>query len=147
MKNMKPPLCWDDLYIYFDAADLHDYGALNLWNVINHMFDENKIIYADHVKEAAIVAGQWVDDWMSSDSNQRKLMDWNDSQGPFFVPLLSDEDWKSLGNVADEVIHFLNSTLRYRRALMLSEIPPKSGKPQGLLSACHENSVENWLGK
>lgn len=148
MKQMKRPYCWDDLWTYFDAYDLYHYGSLNLWNVINHMYDENQIIAADATKEYAIHIGRWAEDWLKHDANKAKLRGWDEAQGMVFA-ILSDEDRASLGNIQDDVVPLIASALKARRALLKStSSPSRSGKkPKSLIHACETNEVENWLGK
>lgn len=144
MRGMREPKCWDDLWTYFDSWDLYHYGAMNLWNLVNTLFDENKIIFKDIAKETALHVGYWADAWIAREANKIKLAQWNGSQ---VIPLLTDEDWKSLGNVHDDTLPVISSALKHRRTLLLA---PDNGveqqKPNDLMSSCQNNSLENWLG-
>lgn len=148
MKQMKKPYCWDDLWNYFDAYDLYHYGSLNLWNVINHLFDENVIISVDVQKEYALHIGKWANDWLIDDNNKAKLIEWNEARGMIFA-ILSEEDRASLGGIQDDVVPLIASALKARRASILQSqnfqaIGDK--KPTSLVLACEKNELENWLG-
>lgn len=146
MKSMRQPFCWDNLWEYFDAFDLYHYGALNLWNVVNQLFDENKTIYADIIKEFAVHIGHWADDWLRHKHNKTKLLSWSEVQGPL-LRILSSEDWTDIGDVPDDAVPMLANALKHRRVLMLTPASlAKDVKPVHLSSACLRNSLENWLG-
>ncbi|KFA47852.1 hypothetical protein S40293_06431 [Stachybotrys chartarum IBT 40293] len=145
MKGMPKPFCWDNLWIYFDAHDLYHYGALNLWNVINHLYDENQIIYTDIMKEAAVWVGQWADNWQANDANESKLRLLNDAASPM-VQVLTPADWESMGNIDDNVLPMISSALRARRGRILGDGDQHSSDgPTDLLSACYSNDLQNWL--
>ncbi|KPM40459.1 hypothetical protein AK830_g6131 [Neonectria ditissima] len=145
MREMRQPQCWDDLWAYFDASDLYNYGALNLWNIVNTLFDENVIIFTDVAKENALHIGRWADAWTTKEGNKTKLMQWDSSQGPL-LPLLVDEDWKSLGDVHDDTLPLISNALKHRRALLLApQKDSKEQKPTGLISSCADNNLVNWL--
>ncbi|RSM17635.1 hypothetical protein CDV31_003560 [Fusarium ambrosium] len=145
MKGMQQPFCWDNLWEYFDAFDLYHYGALNLWNVVNQLFDENKTIYADVIKEFAVHIGRWADEWLRSKDNKTKLLSWHEIQGPL-LRILSPEDWTDIGDVPDDAVPMLANALKHRRRLMLTPASVlQDAKPTHLSSACLRNSLENWL--
>ncbi|KOS20867.1 hypothetical protein ESCO_004184 [Escovopsis weberi] len=104
MKRMQQPFCWDDLWHYFDAYDLYHYGSLNLWNVINTLFDENRIIAADYKKEMALHIGMWADEWLQKEVNRQKLLQWDAAQGTMILFILDEEDRLSLGPLEDDAI-------------------------------------------
>lgn len=143
MRDMRQPSCWDDMWNHFDAQDLYHYGVLNLWNIINHLVDENRIIYEDVAKERAIHIGRWADDWASRPDNKRILTDWDASQGPL-LQFLSPQDWKELGDIQDEVAPLIANALKCRRRLLLA--PSSSPRPKDLMTSCQDNNLENWLG-
>ncbi|KAJ4316525.1 hypothetical protein N0V84_007804 [Fusarium piperis] len=145
MKSMQQPFCWDNLWEYFDAFDLYHYGALNLWNVVNQLFDENKTIYADIIKEFAVHIGRWADEWLHIKNNVTKLLIWNETQGPL-LRILSPEDWTDIGDIPDDAVPVLANALKHRRKLMLEPgSSTQDVKPNHLSSACLRNSLENWL--
>ncbi|KAF5024942.1 hypothetical protein F66182_2984 [Fusarium sp. NRRL 66182] len=145
MKGMQKPYCWESLYTYFDGCDIYNYGALNLWNVTNQLFDENKLIYMDLAKELAVEIGHWADGWLANENNCNKLLHWDELQGPL-LPLLTEEDWREIGNIQDDVVPLIASALKHRRSLLLSPEESKPGvKPNHLMNSCANDSLENWL--
>ncbi|KAF5670641.1 hypothetical protein FHETE_4548 [Fusarium heterosporum] len=146
MKSMQRPHCWDSLWSYFDACDIYNYGALNLWNVVNQLFDENQVIYMDVAKEKAIETSRWADEWLRAEDNDKKLLQWDETKGPI-LRVLTDEDWITLGTIDDaELVLFVTNALKYRRCLLLS--PEKlrpDAKPNHLMTSCSNKNLENWL--
>jgi hypothetical protein len=145
MKGLLQPYCWDDLWTYFDAHDLYHYGILNLWNIINQLYYENQIIYADVMKEFALQAGNWVDTWLVDPKNRSKLYQWNSTDG-MILHVFEKQDVKALGDVPDDVLPLLASALKVRRDSLTSRRTGQR-KPSDLMSACRTESLENWLGK
>lgn len=143
MKVMPAPYSWDDLLLYFDAHDIYNYGALNLWNVIKTLHHENVIILEDYQKLAAAEVGYWVDTWLEVPHNRKKLESWNEShEHPF--SLMSAEDWTSLGNIDDFDRAALESALSYRREVITGSLVTR--KPKDLLSVFFSGFLQNWLG-
>ncbi|KAL7947240.1 hypothetical protein V8C42DRAFT_352017 [Trichoderma barbatum] len=145
LKHMQQPYCWDDLWTYFDAHDLYHNGCMNLWNVINTLWDENKFISMDVKREVAVYIGHWADDWLKRPQNREKLTKWEETCGPIFR-ILDDEDHKSLGLIHDDVVPLIASALRGRRTFLLTNKGTEQvEEPADLMTACRTNSVENWL--
>lgn len=147
LKHMQQPHCWDDLWTFFDAHDLYHNGCMNLWNVINTLWDENKLISVDVRREVAAHIGHWADEWLKREQNQEKLTKWQESHGPIFR-ILDDQDHDSLGLIHDDVVPLIASALRGRRIFLLSNKETKQvEEPADLMTACRTNSIENWLSK
>ncbi|KAK1239198.1 hypothetical protein MKX08_006259 [Trichoderma sp. CBMAI-0020] len=145
LKNMQQPYCWDDLWTYFDAYDLYHNGCLNLWNVINTIWDENKLISIDVKREVAAHIGHWADEWLKLKENRKKLTQWKESQGSIYR-ILNDKDHESLGSLQDDVVPLIASALKSRRAYLLSNMEAERAEgPADLVTAFRTNSVENWL--
>ncbi|TFB01007.1 hypothetical protein CCMA1212_007181 [Trichoderma ghanense] len=145
LKDMQQPHCWDDLWTYFDAHDLYHNGCMNLWNVINTIWDENKIIAVDVSREIAAHIGHWADDWLKREENKEKLIRWVESHGPIFR-ILDDQDHESLGLIQDDVLPLIASALKSRRTFLLSSRQAgQVEEPAELVTACGTNSIENWL--
>ncbi|KAM0474332.1 hypothetical protein ACHAPX_007668 [Trichoderma viride] len=145
LKNMQQPYCWDDLWTYFDAYDLYHNGCLNLWNVINTIWDENKLISIDVKREVAAHIGHWADEWLKLKENRKKLTQWKESQGSIYR-ILNDKDHESLGSLQDDVVPLIASALKSRRAHLLSNMEAeKAEEPADLVTVVRTNGVENWL--
>lgn len=147
MRRIQQPFSWEDLWCYFDAHDIYHYGALNLWNVINHLHDENKIIFDDMQKEFALHIGQWADDWLLQPGSRKKLQEWDEDKGPIFS-MMTNEDLKSLGKIKDDVIPLIANALKSRREILLAKgTSREQTRPVDLVTACRTNSMESWLGE
>lgn len=147
LKNMQQPYCWDDLWTYFDAYDLYHNGCLNLWNVVNTIWDENRLISIDVKREIAAHIGHWADEWLKQKENRKKLMQWKEYQGSIYR-ILNDKDHGSLGSLPDDVVPLIASALKGRRAYLLSNMESeKAEEPADLVTAFRTNDVENWLSK
>ncbi|KAL7923445.1 hypothetical protein ACQKWADRAFT_320099 [Trichoderma austrokoningii] len=145
LKNMQQPYCWDDLWTYFDAYDLYHNGCLNLWNVINTLWDENNLISVDVKREIALHIGHWADEWLKEEENQNKLTQWKESQGSIYR-ILNDKDHESLGSLSDDVVPLIASALKGRRAHLLSnKEAEKAEEPAGLITTFRTTGIENWL--
>ncbi|KAL7931019.1 hypothetical protein V8C35DRAFT_329790 [Trichoderma chlorosporum] len=145
LKHMQQPHCWDDLWTFFDAHDLYHNGCMNLWNVVNTLWDENKLIAVDVRREIAAHIGHWADEWLKQKQNQDKLIKWQESHGPIFR-ILDDQDHKSLGLIHDDVVPLIASALKGRRSFLLSHKEREQAEePADLMTACRTNSIENWL--
>ncbi|KAH6604178.1 hypothetical protein Trco_007624 [Trichoderma cornu-damae] len=145
LKDMRQPHCWDDLWAFFDAHDLYHNGCLNLWNVLNTIWDENKLISVDVKREVAAHIGHWADEWLKQAENREKLTQWEESQGPIFR-ILSDRDHQSLGVIQDEVVPLIASALKGRRLFLLSsEEKEQAEEPADLITAFRTSGIENWL--
>ncbi|KAM0245785.1 hypothetical protein ACHAQJ_010450 [Trichoderma viride] len=145
LKHMQQPHCWDDLWTYFDAHDLYHNGCLNLWNVINNLWDENRLISIDVKRVVAAHIGHWADEWLKLEKNRERLTQWEESQGSIYR-ILNDEDHDSLGSLQDDVVPLIASALKGRRTFLLSNGETEQAEePVDLITACRTNSVENWL--
>lgn len=146
MKTMQRPVCWEHMWKWFDSHDLYYYGAWNLWNVINHLFDENRLIHADVKKEFALHIGHWADEWCAKPANEEKLRAWTPVHGAVFR-LLTSADHKNMGPINDDVIPMISDALKHRRHLLIQDPERAATKPKHLLQACLTNNVHNWMGK
>ncbi|PTB61596.1 hypothetical protein BBK36DRAFT_1131360, partial [Trichoderma citrinoviride] len=115
------------------------------WNVINTIWDENKLISVDVNREIAAHIGHWADDWLNKEENKEKLIRWEESHGPVFR-ILDDQDHESLGLIQDDVVPLIASALKSRRDFLLSgREAAQVEEPAELVTACCTNNIENWL--
>ncbi|KAG5974818.1 hypothetical protein E4U58_002495 [Claviceps cyperi] len=148
MKRMTRPSCWDDLWMYYDAFDLYHYGALNLWNLINHLFDENVLIYDGMERECANNIGQWADEWIGLDQNQRKLKEWSEGNKGPITSILSEQDWTNMGDIPEDMFALVSSALKARRSLLLTGVENFRKNRMGasdVMEACVNRNFHNWL--
>lgn len=147
MRNLQRPTGWMDMWQWFDAYDMYFYGAQNLWNCVNHLYDENMLIHADFRKESALEIGHWADDWCAIPANQEKLKAWDERKGPIFN-LFSVEDSKSMGPISDDVIPVLSDAIKHRRHLLLQDPELlEHAMPNHLMPACQSGTIHNWMGR
>jgi hypothetical protein len=144
IKDMPRPECWDSLWDYFDAQDIYNYGALNLWNVVSQLFVENQSIALDVHNAFSIEVGQWVDHWLYDDENRDKLIKSNETG----LSINGVIGWEAMKGLPDDAIHLFASALAYRRSLLLSPEKLKPGvmKPNHLKEFYEKGRLENWLG-
>lgn len=90
--QVKQPFKFEDLYQYFDAYDIYQHGAWNLWRVLLYMVDRENV--ADGTMATSVA---WVQSWMSEGWNSKRLCDWTAAKGDI-LGVLSERDWKR-GNV------------------------------------------------
>ncbi|RDA91159.1 hypothetical protein CP533_4822 [Ophiocordyceps camponoti-saundersi (nom. inval.)] len=144
MKNLRRPTRWDDLWEYFDAVDLYHYGVLNIWNVMNTLFDETRIVTSTWSAEMAAEIGHFTDEWVKDEENQEKLKAWDEMKGPVLCCLTSD-DWTKIRNLQDGEIAVLKSALEYRRQTLISGNVPQANRPADAITAYYTNNLSNWL--
>ncbi|OAA72096.1 hypothetical protein ISF_01169 [Cordyceps fumosorosea ARSEF 2679] len=145
MRGMTEPNCWDDLWKYFDAFDLYSHGAINLWNIINHLYAENRIIKADVSKNSALELGRWSQQWLQVKDNAEKLKRWDISKCSV-LKLFDAADRDSLGCLSDADVSILANALSCRRGHLLSPTRTETTEPRSLLSSLEsECGVENWM--
>ncbi|KAG6036021.1 hypothetical protein E4U41_005838 [Claviceps citrina] len=148
MKGMTRPSCWDDLWTYYDAFDLYHYGALNLWNLINQLFHENALIYDGMERECANHIGQWADEWIGVEENQRTLKAWTEEKDSSIVFILSEQDRRNMGDIPDDMIPLVASALKARRHLLLTGVDNFRKNREGasdVMEACQNRTFHNWL--
>ena len=143
MKEMPEPHSWDDLLLYFDAHDIYSYGALNLWNVIKTLNDENKSMRADYIKFVTAEVGNWADVWLENPDNRKKLRRWDENHESW-INLMGADDWLSLGSIDHYDRGVLEKALKYRRDVIVHRII--ASKPKDLISV-YDDNLHNWLGK
>ncbi|KAF4421294.1 hypothetical protein FACUT_10982 [Fusarium acutatum] len=143
IKDMPHPDCWDSLWDYFDAQDIYNYGALNLWNVVSQLFVENQSIALDVHNAFSIEVGQWVDHWLYDDENRDKLIKSNETG----LSINGVIGWEAMKGLPDDAIHLIASALAYRRSLLLSpeKLRPGAMKPNHLKEFYEKGHLENWL--
>ncbi|KAG5795095.1 hypothetical protein H9Q69_005844 [Fusarium xylarioides] len=143
IKDMPHPDCWDSLWDYFDAQDIYNYGALNLWNVVSQLFVENQSIALDVHNAFSIEIGQWVDRWLYKDENRDKLIKSNETG----LSINGVIGWENMKGLPDDAIHLIASALAHRRSLLLSpeKLRPGAMKPNHLKEFYEKGHLENWL--
>ncbi|CAJ2504549.1 Uu.00g119430.m01.CDS01 [Anthostomella pinea] len=72
-----------DLYHYFDARDIYERGAQNLWNVMNHMAYENLWMNRELLQDAKVEFEKWAAELLLNNKSAcEKLRQWNPKHHP-----------------------------------------------------------------
>ncbi|TWU75193.1 hypothetical protein ED733_004794 [Metarhizium rileyi] len=136
-ENGKRPFRILDLTTFF--------GALNLWNIICTLYDENKIIGSAAARDHANEIGRWVDNWLENKANETKLKRWTKADD-LDTRIFSKEDLSNLGDISDETKGVLSSALKARRAYLVSDNFHKGRvAANDIMSALKHANFENWL--
>lgn len=111
--NLVRPSLWEDLYRYFDARDLWENGAWNMWHVVQRLSDENEGSKkrTDHYILEEI--DSWVIRWCGKDDrkNLDKLIAW-DGQGDV-LGIFNEADWSEVQECEGEALDALRRALRH----------------------------------
>lgn len=116
-RNIESPRDFWDLYKYFDAVDIYERGAQNLWNVINMLVWENN--YADQAVEHKLKAQTEYNmplfevlsaKLMTKSGIQDKLSRWNQEKQPDILQVFTARELVSAFVNYDEYPeHFLQA--------------------------------------
>jgi hypothetical protein len=147
MKELADPVCWEDLYKYFDSHDLYWRGAQNMWNVLKHLWAENSCLLANMWASQAIEIGIWTDQWLMRPENKEKLRGWNQSWD--IAHIFTSEDWEDTADITEAQRSWLKEALIYRFHQLFSADKNQSlVYPKNTMSDAWANSsLHNWLGK
>jgi hypothetical protein len=147
MKHMEQPTRWEDLWNYFDAHDIYFQGALNLWNVVNHLYHENQFIIRDWHAAIDFELGMWVDNWASIDANKKKLRDWNGESD--ITSVFGPKDWMACRGLYEYELSRIQSCLLHRHSLLFKE-PSDVATPypnNTLMENYNSSTIQNWLAE
>lgn len=112
-KTIVRPKVWEDLYQYFDAVDLWNMGAWNLWRVLHFLCDENEGPPPQSRLDAAAIEEieQWAYDWCTHEQNRIRLGWWD--QRSDILHVLSPANLQDLDGYGPEVLTVLRGALMY----------------------------------
>lgn len=148
MRDMKTPTCWDDLYAYFDAQDIFSHGPLNLWNLLNLLCHENRIIMRDLFASMCFEVGVWSDEWLEKEGNKEKLLAC-DTHHTDILSVLSDEEQKEVSELREVDMAIVRGALAHRQEQLLGyeRALARPFPANGLEVAWSNYAIHNWLGK
>ncbi|OLN86559.1 hypothetical protein CCHL11_08543 [Colletotrichum chlorophyti] len=146
MKEMQKPTVWDDLYDYFDCYDIYFQGALNLWNLVGHIWHENQQLMHNLHNALAFEVGVWCDDWIAKDENRKKLGVFTNWQGNI-LEIFDDEDRKEVRDMDRFNMDILRRSLRHRQAQIFGEpwARPNTYPANTLGAHWEKDTVQEWL--
>ncbi|KAK2751697.1 hypothetical protein CKAH01_17804 [Colletotrichum kahawae] len=143
MMDMIQPICWEDMYDYFDCHDIYYHGALNIINLLRHLWHENQDLKKEAHREIALQVGIWCDRWLDRSDNKRKLLGFQD-WGNIKTLLNADND---VGDLADSHAGIMRDALLYRQnQLRHTPVPSPTGYPDNQLGV-QGARIQHWLCK
>ena len=133
MRQVKKPGNWMDLYHYFDAHDIYNFGPYNLWNVISLLHEQNLEIEPGVRAAKLSIVDEWIEQRLSGAGNPQLLESW--TLGTDIINILHPGDF-SYGGVGqlDEV-----GLAMLRQAL--------ERKYHEYMSMTQQVQVQTWLSK
>ncbi|KAK2006037.1 hypothetical protein LZ32DRAFT_642068 [Colletotrichum eremochloae] len=145
LRSMTRPECWEDLYDYFDCFDIYLQGALNLWNLVRLLFDENDSLSRNKACATAVEVGIWCDEWIAQAENKTKLMGFNCWEGDI-VSLITPATWTELQKLPVDMV-FLRHALCHRQNQLLDKhwARPSAYPANSLGANWVNNTLHHWL--
>lgn len=118
VKALERPTEWADLYHWFDSHDLYYQGAQNLWNVIDHLCNENEVIRPIVAAQIHAEIEKWADYWVFHPPNKQDLISWNEAHGPI-INLVSARDREDLGTINESHLPLIQDALKRRKISLM----------------------------
>ncbi|OHE99360.1 hypothetical protein CORC01_05401 [Colletotrichum orchidophilum] len=146
MKSMPELQFWEDLYDYFDCYDIYFQGAMNLWNLMLHLYHENQCLLRNLHQALTVEVGIWCDEWAAKSENKKKLLDFKHWHGNF-IDLLSAEDRVELQGMPPFNMELVRTALNYRHDQLLGKswARPTSYPQNSLGFQWEEGTLQHWL--
>ncbi len=136
--KIEEPFGWMDLYKHFDAQDLYEYGAYNIWNIIKSLAAENSNSLGPVPAEPKPTPfDTWINEWLLVEENRHKLETYVDGTLNDILDLLHPGDFGNggVGQLELRGLNMLRHTLFHKRdeLLLQDQHNPKA-------------QIQNWLG-
>ncbi|KAJ3944024.1 uncharacterized protein N0V96_005544 [Colletotrichum fioriniae] len=146
MKSMPQLEFWEDLYDYFDCYDIYFQGAMNLWNLMLHLYHENQCLVRNLHQEIVAEVGHWCDEWAAKSENKKKMLDFKDFHGDV-LNLLSSEDRVDLQGLPPVSMELVRNALKFRHDQLLGKPWAQAASyPQNSLGfQWEEGTLQHWL--
>ncbi|KAF4912408.1 hypothetical protein CGCVW01_v011126 [Colletotrichum viniferum] len=141
MKDMAEPVCWEDMCDYFDCFDIYYHGALNIFNLLYHLWHENQDLKKEARREIALEVGIWCDRWLDRGNNKQRLLDFQNWDN--INSLFSADD--EVGNLDAAQTQIMRNALRHRHdQLRRNPVPSPIGYPDNQLGV-RGARIQDWL--
>jgi hypothetical protein len=142
-QTLRRPRTWEDLYRYFDAVDLWDSGAWNLWRVIHFMCDEDELSTARAHSDAAVFneVDDWAYDWCTHYENRRRLSRWD--QRSDILDVLSQVDADNVRGCSPEALNILRGALKHWYGEYKQSPPEQDTQTNRALKPGYEDMTES----
>ncbi|KAK2026449.1 hypothetical protein LX32DRAFT_508988, partial [Colletotrichum zoysiae] len=147
LESLTRPECWEDLYDYFDCFDIYFQGAMNLWNLVCLLHDENTCLSRNNFCAASVKLGIWCDEWVAHAENKAKLMGFHCWEGDV-VGLITPDAWAELQKLPVDIMLIRNALLHRQNQMLGKPWARPSAYPANSLGANWNNgTLQCWLGK
>ncbi|KAM0322666.1 hypothetical protein ACHAQA_009255 [Verticillium albo-atrum] len=145
MRSMPQPEVWDDLYDYFDTHDIYFEGALNLWNLLVHLHNENKSLLADFQRTMTCEVSVWADEWAKEPGHKEQLLAWDSKKTIDVLNILSTEELEEIRSVDHVELSVVRASLIHCRDQLrgVAEALPRPYPGNSLQS--NWSQVNRWL--
>ncbi|KAH9226858.1 hypothetical protein K456DRAFT_1849310 [Colletotrichum gloeosporioides 23] len=143
MKDMAQPIYWEDMCDYFDCFDIYHHGALNIFNLLYHLWHENQDLKKEAYRVIALEIGIWCDRWLDRGNNKQRLLDFQNWGN--INSLFSADD--QVGNLDASQIEIMKNALHHRHdQLRHNLVPSPTSYPCNQLGV-HGARIQDWLCK
>ncbi|KAF5489421.1 hypothetical protein CGCS363_v012631 [Colletotrichum siamense] len=141
MKNMAEPVYWEDMCDYFDCFDIYHHGALNIFNLLYHLWHENQDLKKEAYRVIALEIGIWCDRWLDRGNNKQRLLDFQ-NWGNINILFSADDQ---VGNLDASQTEIMKNALHHRHdQLRHNFVPSPTNYPCNQLGV-HGARIQDWL--
>ncbi|KAI8277019.1 hypothetical protein K4K60_007281 [Colletotrichum sp. SAR11_57] len=141
MKDMAEPVYWEDMCDYFDCFDIYHHGALNIFNLLYHLWHENQDLKKEAYRVIALEIGIWCDRWLDRGNNKHRLLDFQNWGN--INSLFSADD--QVGNLDASQTEIMKNALHHRHdQLRHNFVPSPTNYPCNQLGV-HGARIQDWL--
>ncbi|KAI8170526.1 hypothetical protein K4K50_006159 [Colletotrichum sp. SAR 10_71] len=141
MKDMAQPVYWEDMCDYFDCFDIYHHGALNIFNLLYHLWHENQDLKKEAYRVIALEIGIWCDRWLDRGNNKQRLLDFQNWGN--INSLFSADD--QVGNLDASQTEIMKNALHHRHdQLRHNFVPSPTNYPCNQLGV-HGARIQDWL--
>ncbi|KAF4834681.1 hypothetical protein CGCSCA4_v012897 [Colletotrichum siamense] len=141
MKNMAEPVYWEDMCDYFDCFDIYHHGALNIFNLLYHLWHENQDLKKEAYRVIALDIGIWCDRWLDRGNNKQRLLDFQ-NWGNINILFSADDQ---VGNLDASQTEIMKNALHHRHdQLRHNFVPSPTNYPCNQLGV-HGARIQDWL--
>ncbi|KAM0279647.1 hypothetical protein ACHAQH_004448 [Verticillium albo-atrum] len=145
MRDMPEPRAWADLYDYFDAHDIYYEGALNLWNLICQLWQENQNLLTDLYRTMACEISIWADEWLENPEHKEALLAWDAEETIDILNILSGDEMKDIRDVNDVDLVLVRATLTHCRNRLKEVVSTQPKHYPGNSLKNNWGEVNMWL--
>lgn len=145
--QMSPVETWDDLYMFFDAHDIRQYGAMNLWNVLERLRRETQDLFQGSHNVLGLEVTHFLFCWLIVEANRnviRKNVDGKSLSDIFRASDLQALIQNCFSDPARQVLQTLADAVSFCRHLLQHRIV---FSPRTLLRSIKDGQLSEWICK